>query len=363
MFDRIQNIGNVIGDNNIFVNGDAVVGQEVLTKVAEHLLRLEFDRLTKEARSLMQTEVNECVKQILEEMCRKHIVSEFGKFSSPATQFALYATLKGYAITETVEHREMLVDAFVERIQTEWDSSEKMIIDSALDVLPNLSPQTLSTLGLLQIRHQMINPQSGFMMDMFFKNLTPLVEKMAKLNVLDMEYMKQQGLILPLPGLQCFEPIERYLLKQYDLFFRHPLANGVYDDYCKVHPEARYAISDKPYATCMMWIDGMHNNENHFCFTNSQLFVKHLEKRHQEYMIPHFEALREKMPPFLEDEVRRYLINLCPAWEKIILLFSSKTFTQYTLSITGNYIGGKILAKACHNKALSLADYNNTFMV
>ena len=81
-------------------------------------------------------------------------------------------------------------------------------------------------------------------------------------------------------------------------------------------------------------------------------------ERHQEYIIPHVDALMGMMPPFTEQEVREYFINFTPAWERLFSLFSSEVFTRFTLSITGNYLGGKIIAKASHGKALPLSNYN-----
>lgn len=357
MFDRIQNINAIVGDNAVVINGNVTINNEALSKVAYQLLKSELDILTVEAKEQMQTRVNECVKSVLEQMVSKKLESTLSDFSMPSTQFAFYSVLKGFSAVETIEQREMLVDAFIERIQTQWDSSEKMIIDSAIEVLPKLSPQTLSTIGLLQIRHQLTNAPIGFMLHQYFASLTPLAEKMALVDFLDIEYLKQERLILPLPGSQIAVSLEQYLLSQYDLFFRHPLREGIYEDYCRVHPEAHESVTDKPTRACMMCIDATRNNETSFCCANSKFLKKTLLERHQEYIIPHVEELMRMMPPFTEEEVRRYFLNLSPSWERLFELFSSDSFKLYTLSITGNYIGGKVLAKACNGKPLALADY------
>lgn len=358
MFDRIQNINEVIGDNNIVVNGDVTVDDEVLSKVANQLLRTELDKLTAEAREVMNAAVNECVQTVMNRIVETKIESKLLEFSKPATQFAFYSTLKGFTISETIEQRELLVDVFIERILSNWDSSEKMILDSALEILPKLSPQTLSTVGLLQLRHQLTNASIGFMLDQYFSSLTPLAERMTQLKSLDIEYLKQERLILPLPGLQTSVSLEEYMLNQYDLFFRHPLPEGVYEEYCRKYPEAHEAVSDGHIRACMMWIDAMHNNVTSFCCSNTRILTDQLKERHQEYIIPHVEALKQMMVPFTEDEVRTYFINLSPSWNPLFKLFSSDSLTRYILSITGNYIGGKVLAKASHGRPLSLTDYN-----
>ena len=356
MFERVQVIKGVNGNNNIIINGDVTADREVLMKVANHLLSAELERLTTEAKGKMDAAIKECVQTIMERISSDNIQSKLAEFSIPSTQFAFYSALKGYSISETAEQREFLVDAFIDRIMTNWDSSEKMIIDTALDVLPKFSPQTLSAIGLLQLRHQLANAQYGFMLNQYFASLTPLAEKMSQLNTLDFEYLKQERIILPLSGIQETVSLEKYMLAHYDLFFRHPLQEGVYETYCKEHPKAHESVSDR---TCMMWIDQEQDNATSFCPVNSMMFYNQLKERHQEYIIPHVEALKQKMPAYTEEEVRRYFIKFSPSWERIFQLFSSEVFTRNVLSITGKYIGGKVLSKAGNVIPLSLNEYKN----
>lgn len=359
MFERIQIIDDIIGNNNIIINGDVTVEEEVLTKVANQLLRTELEKLTMEARAKMDASVQECVQTIMNRLADNHIQSKLAEFSNPSTQFAFYSVLKGFSISETVEQRDLLIDAFMERILSNWDSSEKMILDSALEILPKFTPQTLATIGLLQLRHELANVPIGFMLNRYFASLTSLAEKMAQLDSLDIEYLKQERIILPLPGLQKCVSLEKLMLTHYDLFFRHPLQEGIYEEYCKEHPEAHEAVTNEPNRTCMMWVDVMHNNATAFCCGNSRLLTKQLKERQQDYIIPHVEVLKQMMPPYTENEVRDYFINLSPSWERLFELFSSDSFSQYVLSITGIYIGGKLLAKVSNGNPLPLTDYKN----
>lgn len=363
MFARIQHIRSVIGDHNIFINGDVVADEEVLTKIAGQLLRRELDILTQEARERLLTAVDEFVNAVINKIDKDNLSSKLDEFSNPSTQFALYAALKGYATSETIEQQELLVDAFIERIQEGWDSAEKMIIDSALDILPKLTPKMFSALGLMQLRHQMTKAPFGFFMNQYFGNLTPLAEQMSNVDTLDIEYLKQEKLILPLPGMSQTATLEQYFLSQYDLFFRHPLAPGVYEEYCKTNPVARESVTDAPAGACLMYIDGTNGNASSFCCSNSKVLKETLTARQQEYIIPHVDKLMEMMPPFTEEDVRDYFTKFSPSWNQVFQLFSSEDITKYTLSIAGNYIGGKILARASHNKALSLTDYKHKFSI
>ena len=358
MFDRIQNIGAINGSNNLIINGDVVANGEILTAIANRLLRQDFERVSQEAREEMQACANECVQKVLEQVLEKKIEDKLIEFARPAAQWALYSTLKGYTQSETQEQREMIVDSMIDRIQEAWNSTERIIIDSAIEILPKLTPATLSTLGLLQLRHQIVMAPIGPMIDQHFRSLTPLAEMMQGIGTLEMEYLKQERLIMPIPGLMPTVTLEKYMLTNYDLFFRKPLAAGVYEEYCKVHPEAHEAVTDEPMRACMMWMDGTKNEQTGFCCPSSKVLKAKLMERHQEYIIPHVDALMAMMPPFTEQEVREYFMNFTPAWERLFKLFSSDVFMRFTLSITGNYLGGKIIAKASRGKALPLSNYN-----
>ncbi len=358
MFDRIQKIGPIIGSNNLIINGDLVANGDILTTIATQLLQQDFERMSQEAREEMQACANECVQKVLEQVLEKKLEEKLTEFARPSAQWALYSTLKGYTQSETQEQREMIVDSMIDRMQEEWNSTERVIIDSAIEILPKLTPATLSTLGLMQLRHQIVMAPIGPMIDQHFKSLTPLAEKMAGIGTLETEYLKQERLILPLPGLMPTVSLEQYMLTNYDLFFRKPLAAGVYEAYCNEHPEAHEAVTDEPMKACMMWMDGTKGEQTGFSCPSSRVLKKSLQDRGQEYIIPHVDALMGMMPPYTEQEVRAYFMNFTPAWERLFKLFSSDAFTRFTLSITGNYIGGKIIAKASRGRALPLSNYN-----
>ena len=358
MFSRIQKVGPIYGSNNLIINGDVIDNnEEKLTTIAMRLVRQEMAVLSEEAKEEMRACVNECVQKVLEQVMEKKLEEKLEEFSKPAAQWAFYSILKGYMQSETEEQREMLVDSMIDRMQQEWNSTERIIIDSAIEILPKLTPATLSTLGLLQLREQIFLAPFGTMIDLYFCSLTPLAEQMERIGMLETEYLRQEKLIIPLPGVMPTVPLERLMLTNYDLFFRKPLPAGVYEAYCKEHPEAHEAVTDEPMQACMMWIDGTNGGQTGFCCPSSKVLKATLRKRQQEYIIPHVDVLMGMMSPFTEQEVRDYFVKFTPVWKRLFDLFSSAEFTRYSLSITGQYLGGKILAKVSHGKPLPLSSY------
>ena len=86
------------------------------------LLKTELNNLISEAKEQMQGWINEGVQSVLQQMVSRTIESKLSEFSRPSMQFAFYTMLKGYSFAETIELLDLLVDAFIDRIQTNWDS-------------------------------------------------------------------------------------------------------------------------------------------------------------------------------------------------------------------------------------------------
>ena len=59
MFDRIQNIQEIVGDNNIIINGDVTVDEKALSAIAYKLLSYELNKLTQESKTQMKELKNE----------------------------------------------------------------------------------------------------------------------------------------------------------------------------------------------------------------------------------------------------------------------------------------------------------------
>lgn len=361
MFERIQIVKDVRGDNNLVINGDLICNEQTLGSFAKVLLEKEIDRLTTEAKQAMRESMYECVQRITEKMVENHLQEIIKDFSTPAVQYAYYTTLKGYSMSETYEQREFIVDAFIDRIQKGWNSTEKMILNEVLEIMPSLTPQTLAFLGLFQLRHQ-ANPLA-LVLNQYFNDLTKLVEQVDSVHDIDIEYLKQKRILLPVVGIKHIASLEETLLSQYDLFFRHTISACEYEDYCNKNPEARHAVNLIGPSVCMMYaLDETRENLNFISANSSHLKNKLLESN-LDFMISHVDNLMHRMPAFTKEELRNYFIKLSPNWERVFQLFESESFNTYYLSIVGFYIGGKILAKVCHRKdMLSISDYKKTIV-
>ena len=356
MFERIQVIREVNGDHNIIVNGDLCCDSLALEKVAQQFLEKEIEKMTSEAQVIMRDAVHNCVTCITEKILDNHLQDKIIEFTSPAVQYAYYATLRGYAFSETIEQREFIVDAFIERIQKGWKSVDKLVLDDVLEVLPKLTPQALALLGLLQLRHQ-VNLTSIFL-DSYFKNLNTLVETVDSIESIDIEYLKQIRILLPVPGIRPIVSLEETLLYQYDLFFRHPILASAFDNYCRENPEVLHGIKFLNVDTNMMYALDSKREYLKFLVANSQHFKEHLQKINLGYMIPHVETLKNMMPAFTKEELRDYFIKLSPRWEQLFTLFESDSIRTSYMSMVGFYIGGKVLAKVSHsNVPLPINNY------
>lgn len=72
----------------------------------------------------------------------------------------------------------------------------------------------------MMLRQQMVNPSISFMLELFFKQLSPIVDIAYNIKTIDIEYIIQRNATMNISGFYPIDTFENHLLKQYDLFFR-----------------------------------------------------------------------------------------------------------------------------------------------
>ncbi len=68
MFERIQYVGKIIGNNNLIINGDVIDNGKILSTVATHVMRQDLEQVSQEAREEMKACVNECTQKVAVEV-------------------------------------------------------------------------------------------------------------------------------------------------------------------------------------------------------------------------------------------------------------------------------------------------------
>lgn len=362
---RIQYIGNIENSNKVvIINGDLIIERQVykdLQATCLEILRTDFDKYTTIAIEKAKLEIEECIKSILIKLEKEQQDYLIEKFQVLSMQTFLHDTLIGYISTEDKRAKEFIIDVLIERLENQNSSTEKAILNEAIKLIPNLNVSTSALIAFMMLRHQIANFPISFMLELFFKQLSPIVDAACNINNIDIEYIIQCGVTKSISGFYPIDTFENHLLKQYDLFFRQKGDKETLDSFRSVHPEIMYKVNDME--SCMFCINQKEEKYWHFCDVNSTLFYDRLKLRGQEYLIPLIEKLKEKTSPFTAKEIRNYFYNLNKNWEQVFNLLNSPTLTRLSLNILGLYLGSKIIGKLTNSSPLSIYNFNNSIQI
>lgn len=135
-------------------------------------------------------------------------------------QAFLHDTLIEYISTEDKRAKEFIIDVLIDRLNFQNISTEKAILNEAIKLIPNLNASTSALITFMMLRQQMVNPSISFMLELFFKQLSPIVDIAYNIKTIDIEYIIQRNATMNISGFYPIDTFENHLLKQYDLFFR-----------------------------------------------------------------------------------------------------------------------------------------------
>lgn len=357
---HIQEIGNITNSNAIIINGNVTIDGKVYGEVKNifiDILRKDFEKFSVQAIEQAKTELENFLETLFEKLAKEKLTSLVQSFKFPAVQISLHDTLIGYIVAENIDIKYFIVDILIDRLKMQDNTIERSIINNAIKIIPNLNLPVACLIALMALRQQVAATQFSFMLDLYFNQLSPIIDNLKDVTNLDVEYIKQNDCTVPITGIFHIDSFENHLLRQYDLFFRQKGSSKKFNEFEETHPEVRFCVNDAGF--CMASLSGENSEYWQFCDANSTLFYKRLKERQQEYLIPLVEELKKDMPIFSEQEVRKYLISVNSNWSYAFDLLNSEALRKSGLSIIGNYIGSKVISKYTHSKAISISGLSN----
>ena len=187
---KIQYIGKIENSNNVvIINGnltiDGQISKDLQTSCLE-ILRTDFDKYTTTAIEQAKQEIEECIKSILEKLAKEQQKHLTERFQSLSMQAFLHDTLIEYISTE------FIIDVLIDRLNFQNISTEKAILNEAIKLIPNLNASTSALITFMMLRQQMVNPSISFMLELFFKQLSPIVDIAYNIKTIDIEYIIQR---------------------------------------------------------------------------------------------------------------------------------------------------------------------------
>lgn len=339
-------VTQVGGDVNINYQGlsaadvIAIVKSTVASELAIYSCKAET-----EAQERLQKFSDDLVGQLAEKVAEK-----LDRFNEPALQFAVREAALGYVRSGSETDEANLIDLMLERVKVEEHTTKQKLIDQAIKIVPTLSAESLAILSLFAFRQLTCTG----VRDEYIKwllSINCVVDAVAKVNTLDVEYLIQAGCATGLLGLKKFLSWEESCLKTADLFFRHqPPEEEIKAFMDSIGIEKREDIGGFStvafgkeaqeflvfIATTMIILPEMQMGFN---LVNRNALEEAFQKRGLSHLMDPLKRFIESAQPYSKEEVAQFFVNLNPNWHKVIELLDDEQFSTLKLTPVGAYIG------------------------
>ena len=347
MLDKEQNVQNVENSTVNQAKGDIHIHNGMsyseVINVCETTVRAEAERLTNDAKREFIQILEDFMKRFYTRLEALENKENVQKLNKPSVQFCIHKAIMETAGTENPSNREELMDLLIKRLNVEEESTERVVIEDAIEKAAKLS-KPLKTLLVALLFRTVIHP-GPFMMDDIFDGYGNLFKELNNLTGLDIAFGRQMQCIYPMSGLMSGYTYEDILLRNYDLLLRHLGTYGGFRKFADSYPcildGVRIANFDR---MRIISFDGTKNpeltddSEYFFVVPSSEFLKKLLMSQGRSDMVQALDELLMTLPPFSHEEVRNYLHNINEGWDCLFATFRRREIAPLLLSPVGNYL-------------------------
>lgn len=342
---------SIDGNNNVAVSDvkDSTIRIGMTyTEVKDLCLTLiaqEVGRLTKEAEQDFNKRLEEFEKKFYEKLAAMEAKENVDKLKKPSVQLCLHNTILSSMKTDDEQTKERLQDMLIDRLNVDENTTERAIIEDAIDKATKISKPLMALMVALQFRVYFMASATRQMLDSSFTRMGELFASLNDLSKLDIAYGEQLQCLANLPYNKVVAPYEEILLSNYDLYFRHSIRHGKYKAFRSVHPEIQHAVKlTNIDGMAIICIDGSkpdvaEDDQEVTLMASSTGFLKsRMKEQGKDYMIPALDELLQQMPLFSYQEMKNYLINLNNGWASLFSAFDRFHINNMELTPVGNYL-------------------------
>lgn len=336
-----QDASNITNSNVQQANGDINnygVSYSDVKDICRDVIRQEFGIVTKEAYDRLNRIIEEFQNRLIEKLAGLNDQSVIDKFKEPRYQFVLHDTIKEYAQCDRDDVKEDLVDILIDRLQVGENSTEKFIIEDAIQVIPKLSVALSRLLGAILMR-RMEERNVSFIFKSNLAEQARLYEYLDEVTNLDIAYLHQLNCCETMHGLTRMVTIEEEMRRRYDLFFRQPTTLEEYQQYISEHPTLAPGMKGLAFVCVDM------QNECRMVSLSTNQLRTSLEREGRMDLWPELQAYINTLRPLNDDEIKNLLIDINPNWGKLINLFHQENIQNLQLTPVGTYIANRVVQK------------------
>ena len=346
MLDEWQKVKNIHDSTVNQAKGDIHIHNGLtyseVKDVCETTVRTEVERLTADAKNEIMQILEAFQKELYARLEALENKEKIKKLRKPSMQLCIHKTIIETVGTENEDNRKELLDLLIDRLNVDEESTERVVIEDAIEKAAKLS-KPLKALLVALLYRSIIHP-GPFFIDRVFDSYGELFKELKNLTGLDIAFGRQMQCLYPMSGLLSGYAYEDILIRNYDLLFRHLGNYGVFRRFSESHPCIQHGVKIANIDMRIISFDGTKNpnltddREYFFVVPSSEYLKNLLLSQGRQDMVQALNEFLQTLPPFTHDEVRNYLHNINEGWDCLFATFQRREVLPLLLSPVGNYL-------------------------
>ena len=220
------------------INGNYIAKDEgKMTDLCLKLVDDKLKQLKEDAHKELKVQVasfsNELFQRIVKMEGKVEILE---RFANPAIQFALGESLNGYSRRCSDEHKTLLIDSLLERLQVEDVSTKAILLDKIRKGIPELTLSQIDMLAFLAFKCLKAECKNINDLKSFFEDINVLMSGIMKLSSLDYLYLQHTDFVYRFSFVSKADFIEKDLLEIYGYLLEDKSWNNMLAILMEVNP-------------------------------------------------------------------------------------------------------------------------------
>lgn len=220
------------------INGNYIAMDE--GKMTDLCLKLVNDKLLQlrdDAHEMFMAQVASFSNELFQRIAKlEGKVETLERFANPAIQFALSESLMGYSQRCSDEHKTLLIDSLLERLQVDDVSTKAILLDKIRKGIPNLTLSQVDMLAFLVFKCLTCKCKDITDLKYVLKKIDILLSSILKMSSLDFLYLQHTDFVHKVSFASGADFIEKDLLDQYKYLLEEKSWNSLLAIFKEVNP-------------------------------------------------------------------------------------------------------------------------------
>lgn len=220
------------------INGDYIAMDEgKMTDLCLKLVNDKLQQLRDDAHEMFMARVASFSNELFQRIAKlEGKVETLERFANPAIQFALSESLMGYSQRCSDEHKTLLIDSLLERLQVDDVSTKAILLDKIRKGIPTLTQSQVDMLAFLVFKRLTFECKDITELKAVFKNVDILLGSILKMTSLDFYYLQHTDFVHKFSFASGAGFIEKDLLEQYKYLLEDKSWNSLLTILKEVNP-------------------------------------------------------------------------------------------------------------------------------